>query len=512
MRKIQQVLRWNALEGEGQAYHNLFYYLWVSDESADQATLGVRIPETVIIKKGKVEQVLYCDDHGRVNKNDEVKTVADVKSLFRGRSKVTQQTTTVAALFLGLPDRDKNVAVQYLSWTELDRFLEQRLLPEGILQRFIAPNGQYNVTLQANWSPSFFSMEKFTSLLRISDRSRTANEISADANTGRNWESTPVVGNPLLLKRVEKVCSNLAMQIQRVAPGGEKKVASCTLHLKNDTEGRLWLLWCSDMSFTDDLQAFKTKKPSSSAAAAEGEERSEDGASQDGAAKSARARARASANDDDSGVARARKMSARYRAKMSQARGTAAGARSAIFPDGAPATSPVPEDSPVRLPHLYSAGSVGTGSIFNETESQRRKVRERYPMPAGSFSQRKRAGEALRLSLVMRASEKSKQRALSNRSVAPLSMHNLPELLRGMSPVTRAVCMGGMDVTLEELEVLAGKEAAAAEQKPRSTKRTISQRPPRIVSGRLPPIHRSPGSRIDASALRSESTPPVLLL
>ena len=264
MKKIFQMLRWHPLE---PGYHggvpyviNFYYYLWAVDEVFNRPMLGVHIPDTIIVQKGSPAHWFFTEEKTMrvLMKDDEfTKDKQYVLSALTQRAGVSQQACSVAAMFIPIPDKGASQAsVSYLSAKDLKEMFSLNIMPDGMLQRFVAPVGRYNVELRAKVGKGRqLNLERYQSLLRITDRVMGGtDDASGDDSVSVTWESSPVQANPLFSTRIGKITNGLLRNLPEISEGHDPtdRMKTMTIHFKNDTEGKLWLLWLSNIDWKED--------------------------------------------------------------------------------------------------------------------------------------------------------------------------------------------------------------------------------------------------------------------
>ena len=97
-------------------------------------------------------------------------------------------------MFIPVPAKGaKQASVSYLSAKDLKEMFSLNIMPDGMLQRFVAPVGRYNVELRAKVGKGRqLNLERFQSLLRITDRLMGTADASGDDSVSVTWESSPV--------------------------------------------------------------------------------------------------------------------------------------------------------------------------------------------------------------------------------------------------------------------------------------------------------------------------------
>lgn len=443
MRKIFQMLRWHPLEpsyGGGIPYViNLFFHLWAVDEVYDRAMLGVHIPDTIIVQKGRPEHWFYTEEKTtrlRAKEEELVKDKSLCLAALTRRGGVSQQASNVAAMFIPTPTKDtRHAQVSYLGLKELKELFALDIMPDGLFQRFIAPVGRYNVHLQAKCGKGrSLSLERFQSLLRVTDRLMGNNDSSGDDSVSVTWESAPVQANPLFAKRIERITSGMLRNLTEISEGHDptERMQSLTLQFKNDTEGKLWLLWLSDIEWKDDggetMQSKKREKMnkmaagalrkvttmkriSASAAAASGDgsettsgaaAEEEEGEGGDGDAAPADGQVEGIGEQEE--VAPEKPLTKRKGLSKDASKQNNISKKKNIV-------ITVPEEDKLKTPAEVAVGNRLDCFMMETTVSRSSKVRSAWKTPAAASFAGKQKGEALRFGVMMQVSQRSRREA-----------------------------------------------------------------------------------------------------
>lgn len=208
------------------------------------------------------------------------------------------------------------------------------------------------------------------------------------------------------------------------------------LMLKNDTEGRLWLLWCNELRFAYPMVERQV------------------------------VRKRTDHEDVED-------------------------APPAQLSRGLSRTGEYPSLSTASTSRRVTP-DPGRGGVAVSTESQLRKVRERYVLPPQTTVAGKRAGEARRLALVMQASAKTREKL--HTTLRSLSATPSLALLEGMSPRARSICADKLElftttepgeVAVKNHQLIVTSWSGKKGSNKTSSRLPINARPPRTHSGRF---------------------------
>ncbi|KAK3281806.1 hypothetical protein CYMTET_10434 [Cymbomonas tetramitiformis] len=251
-RLIDRVLLYNRLERvEGTSTHlvNLLLYVWAQDDSGRSCPY-IQMRNTLLISNGVPRHWLFTDKQGRLRRKNSLR-LKDKEDIVRQIAPPSCPGHQKSCIHI-TPDGTKNGAtVKEMDAKDLRELLNRDgALPDGLLQTFVRSFSDNSEFITATWYPNFFYVE----------RSQMKN------GKMKPWEKPPpevvqkVKADPmqqaflrpsmdgddrrLLTKKLMTVCNVISRHVTAVSP--QKYAIACMrLHFKHDTEGKLWLMYCS---------------------------------------------------------------------------------------------------------------------------------------------------------------------------------------------------------------------------------------------------------------------------
>lgn len=259
-----------GLEGDGVG-HQLFELLWKRDSFSDSA-LALRIPDTVIFKYSAPSVWYFTSVDGTIKRKSKAKTTREhIAEEFLKRASpsgiaayyVSSETgigTTAHDLDNDVDEQDISKAstrttIEYFNREELQDFLFNRhkARPEGILQRFVEPNGDHNNMIRVLWSPKVCLLERRVNRLKISDTRYDKYERAVTFEGPDFHSQVKPVRGPQLVMQVHEIADSIVQHVAAVT-GDRMKISRMALNFKFDDRERLWLLFPSSIRIRDELR------------------------------------------------------------------------------------------------------------------------------------------------------------------------------------------------------------------------------------------------------------------
>eukprot|EP01065_Artemidia_motanka_P030300 TRINITY_DN3630_c1_g3_i1.p1 TRINITY_DN3630_c1_g3~~TRINITY_DN3630_c1_g3_i1.p1 ORF type:complete len:845 (+),score=277.93 TRINITY_DN3630_c1_g3_i1:77-2611(+) len=244
----------HVLEGDG-CLPALYYYVWKKKANVVDAVHDIRIPSTVVYghnfpkewymlnkKSGEVERRTGRDI-----------TPAAIEQNFCPPSTARRfrDGGVVASYFSGVKGQNgqTQARVEFLDHKALKDFLYHRISrADGILQRFITPEGRHNEVIQVVWSPcaDVQLITKRQNHYPHDDRRASMHDRSVTYE-GPTHLSREAFLAPHIQWLVKRQCQRFVLHFHSTE---QVYVQRMVLHFKVDGAGDLWLLWGSSIRVT----------------------------------------------------------------------------------------------------------------------------------------------------------------------------------------------------------------------------------------------------------------------
>ena len=235
---------------------NPWYYVWKKKVTDVHSPVDVKIPSTVVYEHDFPKAWYYWSKskeevERRVGK--EIDTASIVAEFTKKASGGAARDTDIVAYWM-TPQGSGSVAAEFFDKEGLKDFLTKRKKRgHGILQKFVAPSGANNATIQAIWTPHVVLVEKRQNTLSLDD---TRQDMASRCVTyeGPVHISRPSFVAPHIEWKVREVCRQITAHIGNLEQG--TSLTQMTLYFRVSKDGELWLLWCSEMQ-TDGKDGFR---------------------------------------------------------------------------------------------------------------------------------------------------------------------------------------------------------------------------------------------------------------
>ena len=283
-----------VLEGDG-VIDNLYHFLWAKD-TIFYTDPSIYIPHTILYKYRKpsywyftsvVDHKLKKKNPGKLNnqhikevflkhvsksgivcyfiykkrnltskfESDKPTLIKTLKNLFnddQNKSKIkTKLSNNYESKKFSLSENNKEnnikYVIEYFDTKKFIEFLNNKIsYDDGILQKFVDPKGDYNITYRLTWSPKLSLYEKCANIRKITDLHYDIYERAVTYD-GEEFQTKtePVKGNHLP-ERMQQVAVNIANHVSNITL--EKvKIVRMILNFRMDKKDRLLFLWCSSL-------------------------------------------------------------------------------------------------------------------------------------------------------------------------------------------------------------------------------------------------------------------------
>eukprot|EP01012_Entosiphon_sulcatum_P008076 TRINITY_DN14268_c0_g1_i1.p1 TRINITY_DN14268_c0_g1~~TRINITY_DN14268_c0_g1_i1.p1 ORF type:complete len:789 (-),score=66.85 TRINITY_DN14268_c0_g1_i1:49-2364(-) len=229
----------------------VFHWLWKFKDRLNDAT-SLPFPDTIVYEHHFPRGWYSSNAAGPITKRSvkdcDSASIFDAFTRSRGRSEIVASfcchNPRVANGPTGGNGTADELEIVYLNQRDLSQFLLKP--PEkGILQQFLAPNGEQNDEIRITWTPFIFFAERWQNKHSITDQRFTLAERTVTENV---LHSTKVCCAPNVAATVRTACESLVADLQRLE---RKHMTRMILHFKLDDRMRLWLLRAPRMEVID---------------------------------------------------------------------------------------------------------------------------------------------------------------------------------------------------------------------------------------------------------------------
>jgi len=137
--------------------------------------------------------------------------------------------------------------IEYFDKKKFKEFLHSKnTYPDGILQKFIDPKGDYNFTIRLHWSPKLCILEKTINTKKIHDTRFNLYERAVTYDGEEFQTQTEAIRGNNLPDRFEKIGSNIASHISNITLE-RIKIVRMILNFKIGKNDKIYFLWCSSL-------------------------------------------------------------------------------------------------------------------------------------------------------------------------------------------------------------------------------------------------------------------------
>ncbi|KAK3272946.1 hypothetical protein CYMTET_18786 [Cymbomonas tetramitiformis] len=251
-RFMKKMLRYNSLEKSSAVacLTSFPLYLWSLNEQSRSCT-GVRMPDTVLMRDGRVSHWMFTDKSGQLKRKGQEK-LEDRSRMLKMFAGSTRSPSDNAAMLV-TADRK----VRYLNIAQMEELFAQPTFPDGILQKLLVQGGGNAQTLLlASWSATISQIDE--TIFEVPSTEVTA--LKKEDTCSIRWTRDKVPER--LQKRINNTCQSIANHVKEVSPHGYE-IANMKLHFK-EQNGVLYLLWCDTIQITANEGKPLRKEPQSS--------------------------------------------------------------------------------------------------------------------------------------------------------------------------------------------------------------------------------------------------------
>eukprot|EP00929_Paragymnodinium_shiwhaense_P061642 TRINITY_DN30808_c0_g1_i1.p1 TRINITY_DN30808_c0_g1~~TRINITY_DN30808_c0_g1_i1.p1 ORF type:complete len:866 (-),score=175.97 TRINITY_DN30808_c0_g1_i1:161-2758(-) len=255
-----------GLDSDGVS-STLFQLLWTKD-LLSESSLSVRIPDTVIFKYEAPLAWYFTSVDGHIKRKTKAKLTKEhiMQEFLKKPSAsgiVACFVSTQASQASGECDSvakeqmpPLRTVFEYLDKDGLNSFLFERRLqpkPDGILQKFIEPQGESNNMVRALWSPKVCLLERRVNRLRLSDTRYDVYERAVTFEGPEFHSELAPVRGPSMMMQVNKIADSIVEHCSSVT-NNRIHISRMALNFKVDHKDRLWLMFASSVRLHGELQ------------------------------------------------------------------------------------------------------------------------------------------------------------------------------------------------------------------------------------------------------------------
>ena len=225
-------VRLTSIEGDG-ILDCFFDLLWTK---VGVQSLSLRIPETVIFKYKQPYAWYFTSTDGTIKRKARANlTVGKISENF-----LKARSCEIVASFIYTSNG--TVVTDHFCISRFSEFLHSRDIPDGVLQKFVKPNGARNHILHAFWSPQICIVEKYENFTSLEDKTKTVNEKAGTFEMHAvNAGPAPVHGlrAPAEVARMARLIVSHIFKVSL----GRVQISRLAMVLKQDYKDRFVLLF-----------------------------------------------------------------------------------------------------------------------------------------------------------------------------------------------------------------------------------------------------------------------------
>mmetsp|Transcript_71691 Transcript_71691/g.126215 ORF Transcript_71691/g.126215 Transcript_71691/m.126215 type:complete len:914 (-) Transcript_71691:76-2817(-) len=252
----------HPLDGDG-IQTQLFHYLWKRGQGleVEQKLHSMKIPDTIVFYNFPIMWYFWSEHNGEVRKKGG-KALERTNILRTFCKRRNPEATDIVASFLS-HRTDTEDTITFLNEQDLAKFLFDKPIHQGLLQRFMLPRGAHNEMIQAVWSPRLCLINKRVNRLLLNDRhcNRTDKCITFEGATHFTEEALTAKS---VRAKIENVCRSFVDHFKTVEH--HYSVSRMVLYFKEDAwdNSVVWLHFSSSFRITElkyKASGFQQRKP-----------------------------------------------------------------------------------------------------------------------------------------------------------------------------------------------------------------------------------------------------------
>jgi hypothetical protein len=231
------------------------------------AMAGWGIPDTIIFHDGNPTVWYFTDKNGVLKRKHSRRLQSQeiydnfVNNPFQFHSAWrSERPVDVVASFTPSTYNPQHplMAPMHLTAAELHEFLIHEKHPakrgSGILQKFVCPKEKCNEMMRCDWSIHATFIERRTNLLKLDDNKKlkASRLVTFEPGADDSLVVSTSLGEGYLHNFINKIMNQVSLHISRVSAFGFP--FRMTAYLKQDTNSRLWFLFCDHLQFAPRLE------------------------------------------------------------------------------------------------------------------------------------------------------------------------------------------------------------------------------------------------------------------
>jgi hypothetical protein len=156
------------------------------------------------------------------------------------------------AQYLAFGDnKDMTATVEFLAKDGFTDFMEYRnKAMSSIIQQWVEPRHNHNSMIKVIWNPQFCLIERKRNLLPLDDPNVDFYDKLVTYEGMEHFSETQPVASPSLVASIQLSCLSISDHIKMLT-GGNVLITSMTLYFKEDSKGKLWLMFCTNLKLYD---------------------------------------------------------------------------------------------------------------------------------------------------------------------------------------------------------------------------------------------------------------------
>lgn len=237
------------MEGDGIS-EAFLETLWCCDELGYKPSVWV--PDSIFYKFGQPSAWYFTGTDGKLKRKHRTNLV-NVKIEERFFSKCG--ACDIVACFVNAD----NSEVEYFDRRGLCSFLYDGWKENnGLLQRFVQPQGLHNAHVRAIWSPKICMIERRVNVNKLRDNRFGLFERAVTYEGPEHFSSLAPMRGSALTNQIQKLCDCVQAHVAEVS--FQKQIINrMVVNFKVDAKDRVWLLWTTSVRLEEQFK--KTNDP-----------------------------------------------------------------------------------------------------------------------------------------------------------------------------------------------------------------------------------------------------------
>lgn len=224
----------------------IFHLLWTKDKVFD-SIVKVSIPHTIIYQYYQPRFWYFTSVDGSIKKKSKDKLKDE--HIETEYLKKISPSGIVAVLFYM---EDSKRIIEYLTLPKFMAFIrERKKYKTMMLQKFVDPSGENNISYSVMWTSNFCMFEKKKNKLKLYNEKFDIFERAVTFE-GKDYHviSSPIRGS-LLPNRLMRTADSIVSHVAAVT-FEKMRIIRMVLQLKLDRDDRLWLICATSLRFLND--------------------------------------------------------------------------------------------------------------------------------------------------------------------------------------------------------------------------------------------------------------------